>query len=81
MRFAELSPREAEVATLVADDLSDKEIAMVMRISPRTVHEYLDRIGRKLRCDHSRRARRRVIRVWVQQRDRLLTFDPAQRIA
>lgn len=64
-----LSPREMEVARLVADDLTDKEIACILRLNIRTVHEYLDRIGRKLAASDSQRSRRRVIRAWVQQLD------------
>ena len=63
MKLKPLSPREMQVAELVADDLSDKEIAMILRLKVRTVHEYLDRIGRKLGA--ARWARRRIIRVWI----------------
>ena len=72
MKRAPLSRREEEVATLVAEDLTDKEIAATLTLSVRTVHEYLDRIGKKLQAGQSPRARRRVIRLWVQERDRLL---------
>jgi FixJ family two-component response regulator len=34
-----LSPREMEVARLVAEDLTDKEIANILRISIRTVQQ------------------------------------------
>lgn len=71
MKRALLSPREEEVATLIAEDLADKEIASILRISIRTVQQYLDRIGEKLECKKSQRARRRVIRAWVNERDRV----------
>jgi DNA-binding CsgD family transcriptional regulator len=61
-----LSPREMEVARLVAEDLADKEIADILQISVRTVQNYLDRIGRKIATDKSVRARRRVITRWVE---------------
>ncbi len=60
-----LSPREQEVARLVAEDLADKEIAAILCISVRTVQQYLDRIGDKIKTCDSQRARRRAIRAWV----------------
>ena len=39
-RLAELSPRQREVMHLVADGLSNKEIALRLGISPRTVENY-----------------------------------------
>jgi two-component system response regulator FixJ len=39
-RAAELSPRQLEVMTLVAEGLSNKEIAIRLDISPRTVENY-----------------------------------------
>jgi two-component system, LuxR family, response regulator FixJ len=39
-RAAELSPRQDEVMRLVADGLSNKEIALKLDISPRTVENY-----------------------------------------
>lgn len=39
-RAAELSPRQIEVMHLVADGLSNKEIALKLDISPRTVENY-----------------------------------------
>jgi two-component system response regulator FixJ len=39
-RAAELSPRQMEVMMLVADGLSNKEIAIKLSISPRTVENY-----------------------------------------
>ncbi|MDV7353251.1 LuxR C-terminal-related transcriptional regulator [Rhodococcus oxybenzonivorans] len=43
-----LSPRELEVARLIADGLSNKEIAARMVLSPRTVEGHVVRILRKL---------------------------------
>ena len=39
-RMAELSPRQVEVMALVAEGLSNKEIALKLKISPRTVENY-----------------------------------------
>jgi two-component system, LuxR family, response regulator FixJ len=48
-RIAELSPRQTEVMRLVADGLSNKEIASRLGISPRTVENYrawvMERMG------------------------------------
>jgi FixJ family two-component response regulator len=48
-RLAELSPRQKEVMHLVADGLSNKEIARRLGISPRTVENYrawvMERMG------------------------------------
>jgi DNA-binding CsgD family transcriptional regulator/GAF domain-containing protein len=43
-----LTPREREVAALVADDLSDAEIAAAIGISPHTVRQHLKQVYRKL---------------------------------
>ncbi len=60
-----LSQREVELARLVADDLSDKEIAQILQISVHTVRHHLDNIGRKLGTQTSVKSRRRAIRAWV----------------
>ena len=46
-----LSPREAEVAGLVADGLSSPEIARKLRLSPRTVEMHRARLMRRLGVD------------------------------
>jgi pimeloyl-ACP methyl ester carboxylesterase/DNA-binding CsgD family transcriptional regulator len=51
----ELSPREREVLRLVADGLSDGDIAERLVLSPHTVHRHVANILRKLRL-HSRAA-------------------------
>ena len=58
-----------EVARLVAEGLSDAEIAPLLVISVRTVQSYLDRIGKKLDCARQPHRRRRCIRHWVRQQD------------
>ncbi|MDB4893133.1 MAG: Bacterial regulatory protein luxR family [Gemmatimonadetes bacterium] len=62
-----LSPREREVATLVSEDLADKEIALILCISVRTVHSYLDSIARKIGAQDEKRSRRRVITRWIER--------------
>lgn len=64
-----LSIREAEVARLLADDLSDKLIGDILGISHRTVQEYIDRIAKKIGAKKGRRSRRRVIARWIQHKD------------
>jgi DNA-binding CsgD family transcriptional regulator len=44
----ELTPAEARVAALVADGLSNKEVAAALVVSPKTVEAHLGRIYRKL---------------------------------
>jgi DNA-binding CsgD family transcriptional regulator len=44
----ELTAREREVAALVAEDLSDAEIAATILISPHTVRQHLKQVYRKL---------------------------------
>lgn len=62
-----LSPRELEVARLIAEDVTDREAANILRISVRTLHSYLDRIGKKLGAHHDqKRSRRHVIARWVR---------------
>jgi DNA-binding CsgD family transcriptional regulator len=49
--LAVLTPREAEVATLVVDGLADREIAARLSLSHHTVSQYVKRIYRKLGVD------------------------------
>jgi DNA-binding CsgD family transcriptional regulator/GAF domain-containing protein len=46
--LAVLTPREAEVATLVVEGLADREIATALCLSHHTVSQYVKRIYRKL---------------------------------
>jgi DNA-binding NarL/FixJ family response regulator len=46
-----LTPRESEIAALVADGLSDGEIAESLNLSRFTVHQYVKRIYRVLDVD------------------------------
>ena len=47
---AELTPREIEVVRLIWEELSTKEIAVKLRISPRTVEAHRWNIAVKLRA-------------------------------
>jgi DNA-binding NarL/FixJ family response regulator len=49
--LAALTPREAEVAVLIADGLADREIAERLYLSHHTVSQYVKRIYRKLDVD------------------------------
>lgn len=66
-----LSPRELEVARLVAEDLTDKLIGDILGIGTRTVQEYMDRIAAKIgpSAQKGRRQRRRVIARWIEGHD------------
>lgn len=39
-----VTPRQAEILTLLATGLSDKEIASRLKLSPRTIQAHLDRL-------------------------------------
>ncbi len=39
-----VTPRQAEILTLVAFGLSDKQIAVKLGVSPRTIQSHLDRL-------------------------------------
>lgn len=62
-----LSPRQTEIAQLVADGLADKTIADRLSISEHTVYEHLARIGRKIGAQQSDLSLRRAITRYVQQ--------------
>lgn len=55
-----LSPREERVAGLVADGLTNRQIADVLYLSERTVESHVSSILRKLGC-----ARRTTVASWV----------------
>ncbi|WP_433175083.1 ATP-binding protein [Actinoallomurus sp. CA-150999] len=63
-RLPPLTPRESQVARLIARGLSDKEIAASLVIAPRTAEAHAQRILTRLGFDS--RAR---IAVWVTERD------------
>ncbi len=47
-RFAQLTPREKEVFSLVVSDLSNKKIAFRLKISPRTVEHHREHVMLKM---------------------------------
>jgi FixJ family two-component response regulator len=49
-RLARLTPREREVLDLLVEGLSQREIAVRLNISPRTVEVYKARMMEKLQC-------------------------------
>lgn len=67
--MSRLSPRQIEIGRLVAEDLADKEIAQILRISVRTVQEHLDRIGAKIGVVSSDYSRRRAITRWIREHE------------
>lgn len=64
-----LTPRELEVARLIAEDLTDKLIGDILGISPKTVQVHLDRIAAKIGGNKGRRSRRRNIARWIERRE------------
>ena len=62
-----LSDRETDVAELVLRDLCNKQIALVLDISPNTVDEYLTyRIPKKTRTNGRMQLSMRVLEVSLQ---------------
>jgi DNA-binding CsgD family transcriptional regulator len=55
------SPREAEIMRLSALDLSDKEIAVVLSISPHTLRTHISRLYRRLGV----RSRAAAVALWI----------------
>lgn len=51
VRFAQLSERECEVLAHIVRGLSNKEIARLLQLSPRTVESHRANIFSKLQCD------------------------------
>jgi two-component system response regulator FixJ len=65
-RAAELSPRQIEVMHLVADGLSNKEIALKLDISPRTVENYRAWVMEKMAANNLADLVRKVIALKSQ---------------
>ncbi|HEY5791700.1 MAG TPA: helix-turn-helix transcriptional regulator [Chthoniobacterales bacterium] len=55
-----LSQREAEISWWIGEGFTDREIAILLGISPRTVHSHRDHILRKLKV-----RTRAAIAVWI----------------
>jgi DNA-binding CsgD family transcriptional regulator len=60
-RPVRFSPREAEIMRLSALDLSDKEIAVVLSISPHTLRTHISRLYRRLGV----RSRAAAVALWI----------------
>lgn len=64
--MTDLSPRQLEIARLVAEGLTDQEIANLVQATVRTVQTHLDRIVKRLGLD-AKRNRRVLITRWIEQ--------------
>lgn len=74
-RRVHLSPRQAQIVSLIASGCSTKEIAVRLRMSPHTVQCHVDRLF--LRYDlHSRAQLVASCAQWAQPAGRL-SFDVA----
>ena len=59
-----VTPRQAQILGLVASGLSDKEIATLLGVSPRTVQSHLDR----LYLEHGLHKRSAAVAAWLRNR-------------
>src|SRR5690348_7923697 len=71
---ARLSPRETEVARMVAEGLTNREIAAKLFLSERTVDGHLEHIREKLGVNT-----RAQVTAWVVRRDAAPASAPARR--
>jgi DNA-binding CsgD family transcriptional regulator len=62
LRALRATPRQAQVLALVASGLSDKEIAVRLGVSPRTVRTHLERVLR----DHGFASRTEAATAWLR---------------
>jgi two-component system response regulator FixJ len=62
-RAAELSQRQREVMALVAEGLSNKEIALKLGLSPRTVENYRAWVMEKMGADNLAKLVRMVVQI------------------
>lgn len=58
----ELTNRQLEVAILVAEGLSDKEIAMILQITEDTVAYHVSRIQKRWQLDKGKNTRVQITR-------------------
>lgn len=61
-----LTPREREVASLVYEDRTDREIARELGVAISTVRAFIGNISVKIRADAGVMRRRRAIVEWVR---------------
>lgn len=62
-----LSPREIEVARLVADAWTNKQIATKVNVSERRARALVSSVARKLGADTGRDDRVQVAKLWMAQ--------------
>ena len=58
-----VTPRQEEILTLVAAGFSDKEIALELGLSPRTVQTHLDRLF----LEHGLHKRSAAVAAWLRR--------------
>jgi DNA-binding NarL/FixJ family response regulator len=61
---ARFTPRQAQIVTLIASGYSDKQIALALRVSPRTVRTQLERLYAR----HGLHNRAGALTIWFQSR-------------
>jgi DNA-binding NarL/FixJ family response regulator len=59
---ARFSPRQTEIVGLIASGYSDKQIALHLQVSPRTVRTQLER----LYAAHGLHSRAQAVLIWAQ---------------
>lgn len=64
---SELSAQEHRVLALVAEGKTNKEIALAMHLSPKTVKNYLSHVFQKLHVTHRSEAAARFVRATTRQ--------------
>ena len=55
------SPRQAEIVSLIASGYSDKQIAVALRVSQRTVRTHIER----LYAAHGLHSRAQAVLIWA----------------
>jgi DNA-binding NarL/FixJ family response regulator len=58
---ARFSPRQSEIVSLIASGYSDKQIAIALRVSQRTVRTHIER----LYAAHGLHSRAQAVHVWA----------------
>src|SRR5947209_4967581 len=66
------SPRQSQILSLMADGLTDKEIARCLGLSPHTVRTYFERFL----LEHGIRNRTAAVAVWVRFEDNVRAQHP-----
>jgi DNA-binding NarL/FixJ family response regulator len=68
-RVAHFSPREEQILALIAEGKGNRDIAVALGLSPKTVSSYLSRVFIR----HSFRTRTQAALAWVASRPREVT--------